>query len=185
MKPDRIGWNLRLFPKECIWKQKRLKGAGMNRKGIFLTLLFLVLFSSTLAANHLGVGIILGAPTGFSFKYWTSRRSAIDFALAWDLGDDYFHIHSDYLFHFPLQFEGSGRSTFLTYLGIGGRFKFKSGGNEDDKNLLGVRGVGGIEFLPHGTPLDIFAEIAPVMNIVEETKLDIDGGIGIRFTFSL
>lgn len=154
-------------------------------KGILLVLLFLALFSSILSAGYLGAGIILGAPTGFSFKFWTGRQTAIDLALAWDLGDDYFHIHSDYLYHFPLRFEGSGRSRFFTYLGIGGRFKFKSGGREEDKNLLGVRGVGGIEFLPHGTPLDIFLEIAPVMNIIEETSLDVDGGIGIRFTFSL
>lgn len=157
----------------------------MKGKGVSLTLLFLVLFSSMLSARNLGVGIILGAPTGFSFKFWTAGRTAIDLALAWDFGDDYFHIHSDYLYHFPLQFEGGGRSRFLTYLGIGGRFKFKSGGRGEDKNLLGVRGVGGIEFLPYGTPLDIFAEIAPVMNIIEETSLDVDGGIGIRFTFSL
>jgi hypothetical protein len=43
--------------------------------------------------------------------------------------------------------------------------------------------VGGVEFFPHGTPLDLFAEIAPVMNIIEETDLDVEGGIGIRFTF--
>lgn len=156
----------------------------MKGKGIVLVLLFLVLFSSTLAAGRLGVGVILGAPTGFSFKFWTASRNAIDLALAWDFADDYFHIHGDYLYHFPLRFEGGGRSTFLTYLGVGGRFKFRSGDRENN-NLLGVRGVGGIEFLPYGTPLDIFAEIAPVMNIIDETSLDVDGGIGIRFTFSL
>jgi hypothetical protein len=157
----------------------------MKTRGVFLSILFVMLFSAALSARNLGAGIILGAPTGFSFKFWSGGRTAIDLALAWDFDDDYFHIHSDYLWHFPLHFEGSGRSTFLTYLGIGGRFKFKSGDRHDDKSYLGVRGVGGVEFLPYGTPLDLFAEIAPVMNIIEETKLDVEGGIGIRFTFSL
>ncbi len=162
---------------------ERWKGARMRRKRMMFVLLFLILFSSVLSARNLGVGVILGAPTGFSFKYWTGQRSAIDMAIAWDFDDDYIHLHGDYLYHFPLHFEGGGRSQFLTYLGVGGRFKFRSGDGNEDKSMLGVRGVGGIEFFPHGTPLDLFAEIAPVMNIIEETNLEVEAGIGIRFTF--
>ncbi|MCK4584671.1 hypothetical protein KAU13_04580, partial [candidate division WOR-3 bacterium] len=75
--------------------------------------------------------------------------------------------------------------TLWTYLGIGARLRFKSNGEEEDKKVFGIRGVGGLEFMPHRVPLDVFLEIAPVMNIIKTTDFDLDVGIGIRYTFNL
>ena len=159
----------------------------MRLKNIILSLVILLLLCSMLSSGQLGLGIILGAPTGLSLKFWQSRRTAFDLALAWDFIDDkdYFHIHGDYLYHFPLTLEGVTRSTLWTYLGIGARLRFKSNGEEKDKKVFGIRGVGGLEFMPHRVPLDVFLEIAPVMNIIKTTDFDIDVGIGIRYTFNL
>ncbi|TES93548.1 MAG: hypothetical protein E3J87_01985 [Candidatus Cloacimonadota bacterium] len=156
----------------------------MRFKKVLLSFAIFLLLCSMLSSSQLGLGIIIGAPTGFSLKFWQTKKTALDLALAWNF-DKYFHIHGDYLYHFPLRLEGVSPSTLCTYLGIGARLKFKSNERDENKSLLGIRGVGGLEFLPKGVPLDVFLEIAPVMNIVEETKLDIEGGIGIRYTFNL
>ncbi|MCK4234889.1 hypothetical protein KAU34_04890 [candidate division WOR-3 bacterium] len=156
----------------------------MVLKKIILSFVILLLLCSILSAGKLGLGIIIGEPTGFSLKFWQSRRTAIDLALAWNFGDDYFHIHGDYLYHIPIRLEGRSRSTLLWYLGIGARLKFRSGGRNNN-TAFGIRGVGGIEFLPREIPIDLFAEIAPVMNIIEDTKLELEGGVGIRYNFNL
>ena len=45
----------------------------------------------------LGLGVVIGAPTGFTGA-WRAGRSAIDGALAWDIPNNRLHLHSDYLF---------------------------------------------------------------------------------------
>lgn len=35
------------------------------------------------AGRNFGVGFMLGDPTGFTAKYWTSSRTALDFGLGW------------------------------------------------------------------------------------------------------
>ena len=154
-----------------------------NKKLLLFSLVFLF-FCSTLAGAQMGIGVILGAPTGLSFKFWQSRETALDLALAWDFNKDYFHIHGDYLYHFPVKAEGFSPNSFFTYIGIGARMMFKSDSGKND-NLLGVRGVGGIEFLPPAVPLDVFLEIAPVVNLIETTDFDVEGGIGLRYKFNL
>ncbi len=154
-------------------------------KKILLSVCILFLLCSMLSAGRLGLGVIIGSPTGFSLKFWQGRRNALDLALAWNFSNDYFHIHGDYLYHFPIHLEGASVSTLLWYLGVGGMLKFKSNARDDNKTAFGFRGVAGIEFIPPQIPLDIFAEIAPVMNIIENTDLELEGGVGIRYTFNL
>ena len=52
------------------------------------------------AQEGLGLGIILGEPTGISFKSWLSTTTAFDMAAAWSFVDeDALHLHGDYLVH--------------------------------------------------------------------------------------
>ncbi len=157
----------------------------MLPRRILLSVLTLFLLCSMLSASQLGVGIILGSPTGLSMKLWRSRKVAFDLALAWDFGNDYFHIHGDYLYHFPLSMEGISQRSLYSYLGIGARMKFRNNRNGEDNSILGLRGVGGLEFIPHSVPLDMFIEIAPVMSFIPKTDFDLEGGVGIRYSFNL
>lgn len=138
-----------------------------------------VMLSSMAVAQDrgFGLGIILGEPTGISGKYWTSSRNAIDGGLAWSFRNHgYFHAHADYLWHFSDL--SQTRERFVPYIGIGGRI-----GAESESARLGVRIVGGIAFLPRNTPLDIFLEIAPILDLAPATEMRLNGGIGIRFFF--
>lgn len=124
-----------------------------------------------------GAGIILGEPTGLSGKLWVSDRNALDAGLSWAFGrSGYFTIHADYLWHFADLLRSSER--LVPYAGIGGRF-----GVPREKGLLGVRVPVGLTFWPRGVPLDVFLEVAPILDLIPATELSGNAGIGARYFF--
>jgi hypothetical protein len=124
-----------------------------------------------------GLGVILGEPTGFSFKGWIDQKSAIDAGLAWSfMYETSFHVHVDYIIHTDAL---TKRSDMPFYYGIGGRIK--TGGTGDDR--IGVRIVGGLAYYIPDTPIDVFVEIAPILDIAPSTELQVNGGIGARYFF--
>ncbi len=143
------------------------------------------------AQDHkFGLGVIVGEPTGISAKLWTSSRNAFDFGLGWSNGGDrlgkydgYYdggsrvHFHMDYLWH---SFDAI-RSTerFPLYYGIGGRINSGAGYHDS----FAVRGVFGIAWLPRNTPIDVFLELAPSLQLTSSTGFGIDAGFGARFYF--
>jgi hypothetical protein len=142
-------------------------------------LLALALTAGTASAQQsgFGLGVILGEPTGFSFKGWLDSKSAIDAGLAWSfLHETTFHVHVDYLLHTDAM---TRRSDMPVYYGIGGRIK--AGGRGDDR--VGVRFVGGLLYYIPDSPVDIFVEIAPVLDIAPDTDIQVNGGIGARYYF--
>jgi len=154
-----------------------------SRKGdcpsslILILLCLLVSHQSDAQNKDFGVGIILGEPTGISAKYWVSTENAVDVGVAWAFtSKGFFHIHADYLWHFPDAIESTER--FVLYAGVGGRLGF-----EDDKTRLGVRVPGGIAYWPKGAPIDVFLEVAPILELIPATKLTGNVGLGIRYFF--
>ena len=124
-----------------------------------------------------GLGVILGEPTGISFKTWINKDRAIDAAAAWSFGgEDAFHIHGDYLFHNRtlLNFD---RNVIPLYYGIGGRLRFQG------QSKFGVRFPLGITFFIREAPIDIFLELVPILNLAPSTEFDFNGAIGARYYF--
>jgi hypothetical protein len=142
-----------------------------------VVLFILVVFCGTAQAETFGIGVILGEPTGVSAKLWIGDSMAVDLAAAWSfVKESAFHLHADYLFHFRDLIEVSKGSLPL-YLGVGGRFRF-------EKNFkFGVRIPVGLEYLFEDVPLDVFAEVGPIVDLVPATGFDIGGGIGVRYFF--
>ncbi|HLF13611.1 MAG TPA: hypothetical protein VI932_01810 [Bacteroidota bacterium] len=127
--------------------------------------------------NGFGLGVILGEPTGFAFKGWMDSKSAIDAGLAWSfLNETTFHVHVDYILHTDAL---TKRSDMPAYYGIGGRIK--TGGHGDDR--IGVRIVGGIAYYLPESPIDIFFELAPIIDFAPSTGFQMNGGIGARYFF--
>jgi hypothetical protein len=152
--------------------------------------LFLIGQQSLAQTRGFGLGVIIGEPTGISAKYWTSPVNAFDFGLGWSWGGDrigrykgYYdggsrvHFHMDYLWHSFEAIHSSER--FPLYYGIGGRFN--SGAGYDAS--VAIRGVFGIAWLPHKTPIDVFLEIVPSLQLTSSTGFGIDAGIGARYFF--
>lgn len=125
-----------------------------------------------------GLGIIIGDPTGVSFKAWVNSKHAFDLALAWTVErNDALHIHGSYLYH-NNDFFNPNRGRMPLYYGIGGRVKANN-----DRTSVGVRIPFGFEYLFQGAPLGLFLEIAPILDLTPSTELDINSGIGVRFYF--
>ncbi|MFH1956944.1 MAG: DUF3996 domain-containing protein [bacterium] len=147
------------------------------------------LFCGNIAAQdgELGLGIILGEPTGLSAKLWKTDTTAIDGAVAWSLsGRDALLLHVDYLFHnFNLFNVEKGKLPF--YYGFGGRIKVeedttnKNGVTNNGDTRVGIRVPVGISYIFADAPVDIFLEIVPVLDLAPDTDFDLDVGIGVRY----
>jgi hypothetical protein len=142
------------------------------------------------AKEGLGLGIIIGEPTGLSLKKWIDDKQAIDAAAAWSFSEnDSFQFHADYLVHnfSLLKYANIKKGRLPLYFGIGGRIKFKDEnegkGRNDDDTLVGIRVPLGISYLFAGAPVDLFGEIVPVLDIVPDTEFDLNAAIGARFYF--
>lgn len=147
--------------------------------GLFITV-FMVL--GTMSANaqskgDKGIGLMIGDPTGISFKSWTSSKTAFDLGAAWSLeSNGGISIHGDYLWHTWLDVD---KGNFAFYYGIGARARFI----ENQDSSVGVRIPLGINYLFADAPLDLFLEIAPIVDLIPDTDANGDGAIGIRYYF--
>ena len=52
-----------------------------------------------------------------------------------------------------------------------------------DHSEAGIRIPLGITYLVHTAPLEVFAEIVPVVRFAPDTAGDVDGAVGVRYYF--
>lgn len=154
---------------------------------------FLQLFFSTLAlvllflpataqrpSGSVGIGAQFGSPTGLSLKIYQPTGLSTDILAAWDLDDFFFlnvhglierHIDADQRFHY---FVGPG-----VFAGI------RDTGADDDLDnnsfAAGISGTAGLNFIIGR--VEIFGQITPRLELIEETDGAIGGGGGIRVYF--
>ena len=148
-------------------------------KFLFASVFILSLSATTFSQDSgAGVGVILGEPTGVSFKYWTHSSGAFAGAAAWSFVDEgAFHIHIDYILHnFDLIKIPEGRLPF--YYGIGGRIK----ASKDAR--IGARVPLGLAYLFNNAPVDIFLEVVPLLDLAPKTAFRINAAIGARYYFN-
>src|SRR5882672_6819329 len=107
--------------------------------------------------TRLGVGLILGEPTGASVKYLFTDTFAIDGAVGWSFHDETdLQLHADALWHKHDLFDTS-EGQFSLYFGVGGRVKFRDGAED----RVGVRIPVGVSYKFDRAPVDLFVEVAP------------------------
>jgi hypothetical protein len=56
---------------------------------------------------------------------------------------------------------------------------------DQGQTLFGIRFLGGAVYLIEKTPLEVFAEIAPVLRMAPSMGSNLDGGVGVRYYFGL
>lgn len=136
--------------------------------------------------SPLSLGVMVGDPTGINARYDLNKPDP-DYALIGALGlnpfdnDDKVHGHVDIIRHIKLP----GDTPLRWYLGIGVRFRNRDTpriGDDDDVDF-GPRVPIGLMYPLEANKGDIFAEIAPGWDFVDETGFQIDWGVGIRFRF--
>ncbi len=137
-----------------------------------------------------GFGLILGNPTGGTVKFWLNRENAI----AASIGGDYFgslRIGADYLWHFDAfssqivqMYAGPGAAIGL---GHGGPWWWYRGDHDawvyrpDGGVGFGIRAVIGLNIIPRRAPVEIFAELGPMIGIVPAFGSAFEGAVGVRF----
>ena len=127
--------------------------------------------------GDIGLGIILGEPTGLSLKLWRGRTMALDAGAAWSfVNGEYLQVHGDILFHNFNLFNVESDKMAL-YYGFGGRVKF------EDKTVVSVRLPVGVSYELARTSIELFLEIVPMLDVVPETKVGVAGGAGFRYFF--
>ncbi len=147
----------------------------------FLSFMFYVLsftfplHAAPRQAGDFGVGVILGSPLGLSTKWWTSRETAVAMALGASHSD--IELTGDFLWHTEQLFPKPAQGNLPLFLGLGGRVRF-----EDDPEV-GIRFVGGLEYLVANVPLGVFVELVPILDIAPDVEADFSGGIGVRYYF--
>lgn len=151
---------------------------------VFAALILSSVKSRADAPGPFGVGLVLGDPTGISANYYKSAERSIDAALAWSFGSETgLEFHADYLWHRRGLFHVETVPFSMLY-GIGGRVLFVNSKNNDAaKTKIGPRLPLGIETNFNQKAIEVFAEIALVMNLVPATSADLDFGIGARVYF--
>lgn len=147
----------------------------MKKILIIISFVFFAGISGFAQSSGLGVGLVVGEPTGFSAKYWMSQTTALDGAVAWSFQNNgSFYLHADFLNHYfdIIQME-SGKMPL--YWGFGAKVVLAN------DPVLGAHVPLGIAYLFENAPLDIFLEVRPGLNIFPSTQFDMTGGIGVRY----
>ncbi len=137
-----------------------------------------------------GFGIILGTPLGATVKLWT----ASDQAFVGDIGASYFgplRVQADYIWHFDVfhssivkMYSGPGLALAFGQAEPHGPF-YDNRFFDDEPGAthlgVGARVIVGLNIIPRRTPVEIFAELGPLIAFVPNVGVGLDGGIGIRF----
>jgi len=138
------------------------------------------------AQGKLGVGVILGEPTGIAWKYRLGGGEAVDGAVGLSPADRV-RFHLDYLWE-KRSFE---QENLRLHYGVG--LAFGVGDAEyvsiqrgdtyvlEERTLgFGLRGVVGLTYDFPRSPFDAFAEIAPLVILTPAGGFGIDAAIGVR-----
>ena len=126
-----------------------------------------------------GAGLVVGEPTGPTVKYWLNDTMAIDGTLGWSLrDDDNIYLNADFLWHnFDLIHPSRGRAA--VYYGVGPSIEFR----DEEDNRFGVRAPLGVSYIFDNQPVDVFVEVAPILDFAPDLHGDFNAGIGLRYWF--
>ena len=147
--------------------------------------------ASGVEKGSLGVGIVLGEPTGVAAKLYLQDDQAVQAALGLTFVTGGFQAHADYVFH-PWILEERAEFTIPAYIGPGVRLmQHRAGRDGDDDFRVGARAVVGMLFDFKEIPLDVFVEVAGIAEYrfgtddpeIEGFGLALNGGLGARYYF--
>lgn len=127
--------------------------------------------------HNIGLGFMLGEPTGISFKIWNRQTVAFDAGAAWSIVDEkHFQIHGDILLHnFNLFRVETGRMAL--YYGAGARIWFAA------DTVVSMRIPFGLSYEFERTPVELFLEVVPMIDLIPATEIGMAGAVGFRYYF--
>lgn len=158
-------------------------------RSLLMALAFSAIFSplapSKAQAEDFGLGIILGDPSGLSAKMKLDHGHSVDAALAYSSGrHSGLQLHADYLWDRARSW-GTTQGPLDMYYGLGARLiSYEDHYHDHDSGVsFGPRGSLGLSFNINNPNVEVFGELAMVLEVVPSIGADIDAGIGARIRF--
>ena len=143
----------------------------MTARLLFLSTLLLTAAPAAAQTTAFGIGGQLGDPTGVAFRFGAGT-SAFDLAAGWDLDADRIFVQGHLLL--DERRLGTAPPDLRLFYGPGAFL-----GAGDDDAALGFSFNAGLNIWTG--PLEIFAQLTPRLQLVEETDFDLGGALGIRY----
>lgn len=148
-------------------------------KRILYSITFLLLFAcvSYSQGSEMGVGLIIGKPTGITGKGWVTTSGAIHVGIGWPSLDSHggTALSAEYLWHSHVF---RSRERFPIFYGVGGFFGVAGG-----TDIIAARGVLGIAWWPRSSNFDIFLQLMPALYFEPTSEFDFDFALGVRYFF--
>ena len=142
--------------------------------------------------NRQEIDLIFGEPAGLGNNNWLSEAAigASSAPASSLVGVNSFEFHADWLWHnYDLIKTRKLLESLSLYYGLGGRMKLSGSNNrnedKDEDARFGMRGPLGVSYVFQEKPVELFAEVVPILDILPETRLGVGVGIGARYYFSL
>jgi hypothetical protein len=134
--------------------------------------------------SGVGLGLILGEPTGLCAKVWTSPHFALDAAVGyswWRYGDA-LQVHGDLLWHSNSLIQ-SENGFLPLYIGIGLRVKLADESHNYPDLRAGLRIPFGLEYVFASVPVGLFLELVPIFDLTPGRDWGGNSAIGFRYYF--
>lgn len=133
-----------------------------------------------------GIGIILGEPTGISAKLYLKDDQALQAGVGFAFIGDGLHMHVDYVLH-PWILQSRDSFVLPVYIGPGVRLINYNDGRDNHLFAIGLRAVAGLLFDLKTVPLDVFVEVAGVIELKfrdnDKFGLTLNAAAGARYYF--
>lgn len=135
----------------------------------------------------IGIGLILGEPTGICAKIYLKDDQAIQAAVGSAFIGGGLQLHGDYVLH-PWILQDRDSFVMPVYFGPGLRLvQYNAGRGAESHFAIGARAVIGMLFDFKDVPLDVFVEVAGVFEYdfkdSEGFELALNAGAGVRYYF--
>ncbi|MGM0567888.1 MAG: hypothetical protein ACQESB_01570 [Elusimicrobiota bacterium] len=146
-------------------------------------ILFFIFFTCLHGFAHvrektIGLGIAAGNPSGLSIKSWRGSDRAIDAIISWSRRELKFTV--GFLKHNFIHIDSISGS-FPLYYGLGSGVNINAA--DSDESTAGLRFSAGISYILPEEPIDIFFEMAPLIELIPKMNTRMTAVGGARYYF--
>ena len=153
-----------------------------------LLMLSIVAMANPFPSGNVGVGIALGAPTGFVGKMYLGESLGVQLSIGSDLGEiGNVGVTTDVVNHFSAVNNVEDGYSIFPYAGGGitasASSRTTTTNRTSAETFVGPRGIIGCGVVIDGLSGELFVEVAPTIYVVQRFSWGVDGQLGIRYYF--